>query len=439
MNIIKFILTRKGVQIMESKLNVQKPAGCIDVNGKRIDVKKLVSHIQRGYIGSTIAVVIYGDKRRYSVYKDYRENVVGSLYVTDENNKYYQLPCADYNSLDVSPAVKAIIKNVSENRAVLDNIKGVIWDTIPKKANGIHITAKYTFNEEYLPPRARKPRLRNVEKTMNVTIREATEQNAPVAMITTTYKSSYGESDWRETTYRWHNGKLYTPCLIQHGVDYKEQRSIREMGHMLNETNHSYAAENENDKIAKVRENASRFLIIDDVLHEESGEPRYNITTFGLGNNHGGTGFFIENSYNPNIREDFYFNALQRAEAIERFKQVALGRGDTESVKKEVRENIQVLIPESVKLKPTKTQSQPTAKPAESPKFTAVSRLLNQQKKLVGLVLSDGKQQRECTLKQCITLAQKGEIKHVKAVTRDKSTYLAGNGISLEGLPCTVV
>jgi hypothetical protein len=96
-----------------------------------------------------------------------------------------------------------------------------------------------------------------------------------------------------------------------------------------------------------------RFLIINGVIYVKKGEPRYSINTFGLGHNHGGTGFFVENFYNGNISKHNYFNALEREKAIEYGKSVALGRGDTESVDFiGERCNIEVLIPEAVKCKP---------------------------------------------------------------------------------------
>ena len=80
------------------------------------------------------------------------------------------------------------------------------------------------------------------------------------------------------------------------------------------------------------------------------------------------------------------------------------------------------------------TQNLPTVQQL-TPQITAVGRILNQQGKLIGLVLSDGKQQIDSPIEKCIAHAKKSGIKNVKAVTRGNSTYLQGNGISLESLP----
>lgn len=70
--------------------------------------------------------------------------------------------------------------------------------------------------------------------------------------------------------------------------------------------------------------------------------------------------------------------------------------------------------------------------------ISVVGRILNQQDKLVGLVLSDGKEQRSYSLEQCIAFADKGKLQNVKAVTRNGKTFLAGkSGTSLEALPHT--
>ena len=103
----------------------------------------------------------------------------------------------------------------------------------------------------------------------------------------------------------------------------------------------------------EIRDNYDKKLIIDGILYEITEEPKYVINTFGLGHNHGSTAMFIENCYNPNISKHNYFNALQRNEAIKYGKDVALRRGDTDSIDRIGSGiNIEVLIPEAVKANP---------------------------------------------------------------------------------------
>lgn len=58
----------------------------------------------------------------------------------------------------------------------------------------------------------------------------------------------------------------------------------------------------------------------------------YVIMTFGLGYNHGGSALMIEDYYNSNIPSSRYYAANQREEAIAKAKEIALNRGDTESI-----------------------------------------------------------------------------------------------------------
>lgn len=101
----------------------------------------------------------------------------------------------------------------------------------------------------------------------------------------------------------------------------------------------------------------ARYLLVEDngelEVWETIGEPRYEICTFGLGHNHASTNYFITNSYNPNIRRDWYFTALQKEEAVAKALEVAARRGDTNSFDR-IRNSpvIEVLLPEAVRLNP---------------------------------------------------------------------------------------
>jgi hypothetical protein len=73
------------------------------------------------------------------------------------------------------------------------------------------------------------------------------------------------------------------------------------------------------------------------------------------------------------------------------------------------------------------------------PQYNAVGRIIDCNKKLLGLTLLDGSQRRRYTLEDCIAFAKDGKIKNVKAVTRGTNTYLQGNGISLESLQQVII
>lgn len=235
--------------------------------------------------------------------------------------------------------------------------------------------------EKYLPTkRHKKLRERQVENSVNVNVKELTDEQFPVAFIVHDFQSfydgavSYDDFDGHEDLkmfsedIRTYQKKLYKPVRVTHGaaistifekLDYikaqlKGDRPYRQGGEDF--TKKSIVVENDiKDWIKCIRQKAKKYIIYDEKVYEECGEPMYNITTFGLGHNYGSTGFFIDYDYNPNISSDNYFSALEREEAIAYGKSVAAGRGDTDSIDGMGEHDIiEVLMPELVKRNPHK-------------------------------------------------------------------------------------
>lgn len=246
------------------------------------------------------------------------------------------------------------------------------------------INVNYYYTQEYLPTRRhRKTRTRELNNTVAVNITELTAEEFPVAFIVHDMKdvcdgaTSYMDFENKETHYgmfaeeiRTYKGNLYMPIRITHGVGistlFEDSSYIKESLERMY-TSHWYDKANdfsENSIIIRDTSKAIRkelikagkqYLYFDGKYWSKCAEPRYVINTFGLGHNHGGTGFFIEYHYNPNIPSDNYFNALQREEAIRYGKMVATRRGDTESVDSIGKyDNIEVVMPEMVKVNPNK-------------------------------------------------------------------------------------
>lgn len=117
-----------------------------------------------------------------------------------------------------------------------------------------------------------------------------------------------------------------------------------------------WESDNRKDIIKQIKDIAKNMISIDGVICEPSGEPRYVVMTFGLGNNHGGTSLSQDTYYNGNISKKCYFNANQYEEALASAIKTANGRGDNESIERIKSEinKIVVLIPEAVKLNPNK-------------------------------------------------------------------------------------
>jgi len=235
--------------------------------------------------------------------------------------------------------------------------------------------------EKFLPTkRHRKERLREVRDNVKVDIQELISDDFPIAFIIDDYCSVFDapEYDNNKTEYkrfqreiRTYNGELYMAVNVSHGaaisthyepLSYIEDKLRdwytrfswyeKEESDLFNEKS-IILSDNREERIAEIKENAKHYVIYDNIVWVRVNEPMYLINTFGLGHNHGGTGFFIDFHYNPNISKDNYFNALQREEAIAYGKAVAARRGDTESVDSIGEfDNIIVLMPELVKRNP---------------------------------------------------------------------------------------
>lgn len=236
--------------------------------------------------------------------------------------------------------------------------------------------------QDFLPTkRYRNIRTRYYKNSVDVDIKVLSEQNFPIAFIIHDYKSVYenaknyddfdGNGKYRmfDEEIRTFDGKLYKPVRITHGaaistlfenLDYiKErlERLNREPFYNNNTFTENSIVKNDysDEHIQLILDDANNYIIYNNTVWETCGEPMYLINTFGLGHNHGGTGFFIEYHYNSNINNKNYFNALERENAIAYGKQVALNRGDTNSVYgMGERDIIEVLMPEMVKRNPQK-------------------------------------------------------------------------------------
>lgn len=213
-----------------------------------------------------------------------------------------------------------------------------------------------TYNESYLPPRCRKPRYREAKKSCTVRVRCVTKDEAPVAFFLSDYEHKHEGT----VKIRLYKGKLYMLETWQRYAPGKPEcpfdREFIGFGPTVagRLRLHNYnTCQGYEEQAAQLREEAARRLVIDGLVWILCGEPVYEVRTFGLGHNHGGSGLFVETCYNPNISKDRYFNALQGDEAVAAFNAIAQRRGDTDSVGR-YGKMIEVLIPECVKRNPKK-------------------------------------------------------------------------------------
>lgn len=211
----------------------------------------------------------------------------------------------------------------------------------------LSITGTYTRDE--IPPRCRKPRPVTYPASAQVEIPAYTRNQAPVAFR---IKALRGHEDFEATNdIRTINGRLYAPYL-----PYSRQTEPTIPGDSnfpqdvdADRIIYSLRADSDETFSQEVEEHYSAYVIIDGTVWVETSEPKYNVDTFGFGNNHGGTGLMVNGHHGTFFRADEFADAL--AYAI----RVAKGRGDTDNVTR-FTENpgqyraIEVLIPEAVTL-----------------------------------------------------------------------------------------
>lgn len=207
----------------------------------------------------------------------------------------------------------------------------------------VKVTVKYS--EYYIPPRCRKPRQRSCEKETTVTIRETTSQEAPIAFIAHKWDG--------DVEYRYYKGKCYTKSLYKDHHCGKIGLFPPEMIGDYLRGSYDYWNYDYKTNRKSFADEAGRYLLIDGVVWEHAGEPRYVVMTFGLGHNHGGTALMMDECYNSNISKDRYFSALDGDAAVNEANLVAQHRGDTKDVGK-FEKFIEVLMPQVVKVKPQK-------------------------------------------------------------------------------------
>lgn len=234
---------------------------------------------------------------------------------------------------------------------------------------------EFWYMEKYLPTkRHRKLRERYVKSSIDVEIKELTENEFPIAFKIHDYKTVCEDMKTYEDYYackneykmhteemRTYNNELFMPIRITHGTAIST--CFAPLNHITEELKgykpfyYEYKEDftdlsiikqtNRKEEVSFINKKAEAYLIFDNKIWKRCGEPMYNIVTFGLGYNHGGTAFFIVYAYDNN---EYYFNALERDEAIKYGKEIALNRGDTNDVDRIGKfDNIEVLMPEMVK------------------------------------------------------------------------------------------
>ncbi len=244
------------------------------------------------------------------------------------------------------------------------------------------IGVTFEFEQYYLPTKRHKnPLKRKMVTCRDIDVYFIEEKNFPVAIRVTDYDilshnwEDEKESKYDTLEYRFDGKHLYEEPRSLSGSDKGElifssgDTFIEHIRHHFLEKLYDYlydyceekqykedvsiiVGDDIDARVERLQTFADRYLICNGKVWKKCGQPYYKVQTFGLGNNHGGTGFFIEWTHQNSISKD-NFLATQRDLAIKDFVDTANGRGDTDSISanKTEQRNIEVLIPECYTLK----------------------------------------------------------------------------------------
>ena len=235
----------------------------------------------------------------------------------------------------------------------------------------------YYYKQCYLPTRRhRKVRTRHIRDAVHVDIAEPTEHEFPIAFIVMDY-GYYYEDDNKSPDHALHTIEIRTyNGMLWRAVRYSERVShgagwmpVNRIWYELSANSLKFGYSEQCDTYSEnpfymfddriecrkaILNKSRQYIVFENKVWIPCGEPMYCVQTFGLGHNHGGTGFFIEYNYNENIPAKNYFNALERDEAIQYGVEIANRRGDTESIDgiEQSKKHIEVVMPEMVKRNP---------------------------------------------------------------------------------------
>jgi len=230
----------------------------------------------------------------------------------------------------------------------------------------------FTYTEESVPPRCRKPRPVMFDGEIDVGIDRVDGLEAPVAIQSRGFRG-FGE-DRRPfaVEYRWWRNKLWTAVRLRGTVpdgysargtdwDHPEFPDVLDVRTRAaypwdSPCGVSYYTAHSREAIERtIRECVEDNLVVDGVWHKTAGEPRYVVQTFGLGRNHGGTAVFADGGYNSNIPHHRYFSLFHRDEALALATRIATERGDDKSLPMTVNGDpeFEILLPEAIQVRPS--------------------------------------------------------------------------------------
>ena len=234
----------------------------------------------------------------------------------------------------------------------------------------VELEISYCYKADVIMPRGRKPRPAVIRgaSPLTASLPSITAMDAPCAFVLREPKwrsDQQGEfSAVREILS--FDDRLWLPAMMPTGPGEEIPMTVADLEKSLGDGGapwrNTYSipidavrrivVSGEQEEVTKILDTLEQYVLIDGVLFTTCTEPCFEVATFGLGHNHGGTALFSEMHYNSNINRARYFRADQRDEAIAEAERIALARGDTESVPIVPIGDIEVLLPECVRRHP---------------------------------------------------------------------------------------
>lgn len=173
----------------------------------------------------------------------------------------------------------------------------------------------FSYSEDYLPPRCKKLRVREVQSSTSVNIRECSKEDAPLVMVVKNYNCEDCEIRvFKGQLYRnvqWRNMKKNDVDPLEHNETVNTinwQHTI--WGHDYYNACRWTGELGDATSKAKIKKQAGKYLIIGDMVFERTTEPIYVITCFGCCDS---AGMFVEYA-NKNSKQMLSYSALEREE-----------------------------------------------------------------------------------------------------------------------------
>ena len=219
------------------------------------------------------------------------------------------------------------------------------------------------------PPRCRKPRLvARDDGECTIRIPVLTDAEAPVALIASG-KSLTNDRTWR-VEYRWWRNRLWTSLNVDSNSEPRGRSAHAEdwdwptwpatvdLRGTTDNSSWQFGFDRASfgskaEVIRSIRRWQQDHVIIDGKSYRATRERGYRVTTFGLSNNHGGTGLFVDWVFDTReAKSKGMFNLLDRDKAIAYGEKVARERGDTKSLPLTVNSDIEweILLPDVLRI-----------------------------------------------------------------------------------------